>query len=344
LNGKAANGIIINRYNSKNLTGAVKRVENCVIHDINFNSMRYALLVGNGKSCITENVEFINNTIYNTPRSGLHCYEQYQGGTGYINNVVIRGNTVYNAGNNPTTAGSGIEIKNDCRNITIEFNYVHDNMQGVSVANDSSYPAPKNVMIENNIITHNDNNGLRIAKSGSKSVSIISNVIYNNTGPGINFASDLAGTIGARIHNNTLFHNTKGEISVSKSSAKFSTLEIKNNILIPSSGKPATCGSTEKITSQYNNLITNPGFKNTSNLPDGFIGTYGVDMRPNKDGLSLTSNSTGIGGGVDLGTSYNHAINSVTRTGSWDIGAYEFDSNNIMPIVPPKNLRTVTSN
>ncbi len=330
LNYKAVNGIIINRYYAKDLIGAVKRVENCVIHDIDSDSMRYGLLIGNGNSYDTEHVEVIGNTVYNTPRSAILGYEEYRGGTGHVDYVVYRGNEAYDAGRAANgTAGAGICIKNDCNHIIIEYNYLHDNLLGIAVSNDNGYPGPNDVTIKHNISSHNAKNGIYIANNSTKEVSIFSNVIYGNlhngsTGTGIHFESDLGGTVQARIYNNTLYQNANGEISIANSSADFSVLEIKNNILMPSAGKSAIYGSTGKITSQSNNLTANPNFKNTSNLPAGFVGTYGVDLRPDNDGLSVESGPA-IDGGVDLGADYNMAINSVVRPdGAWDIGAYEY--------------------
>lgn len=90
---------------------------------------------------------------------------------------------------------------------------------------------------------------------------------------------------------------------------------------------------------------SDPNFKNTLNLPFGFIGTYGIGMIPAADGLSISSGPA-IDNGAALGGSYSGAINySGTRSGltrpqrgGWDIGAYE--ASRPKPS-PPRNLRVV---
>ncbi|MGR9109125.1 MAG: choice-of-anchor Q domain-containing protein, partial [Gammaproteobacteria bacterium] len=78
--------------------------------------------------------------------------------------------------------------------------------------------------------------------------------------------------------------------------------------------------------------------------PTGFVGQFGVDLRPNSDGLSLASGSSGIDAGVSLAGAYNGSINSLSRPqgNSWDIGAYEF-STTTQPttLPPPQNFRIV---
>jgi hypothetical protein len=69
-----------------------------------------------------------------------------------------------------------------------------------------------------------------------------------------------------------------------------------------------------------------PLLKDLASLPAGFSGTYGVDMEPHPEGLSLTASSPARDGGAPLGPSYSSSVNSVTRPNGaeWDIGAYEF--------------------
>jgi len=45
---------------------------------------------------------------------------------------------------------------------------------------------------------------------------------------------------------------------------------------------------------------SDPRYKNTANLPTGFTGTYGVNLAPNNDGLSLQQGSPGIDQGIVL--------------------------------------------
>ncbi|MGR9107676.1 MAG: choice-of-anchor Q domain-containing protein, partial [Gammaproteobacteria bacterium] len=79
--------------------------------------------------------------------------------------------------------------------------------------------------------------------------------------------------------------------------------------------------------------------------PTGFVGQFGVDLRPNSDGLSLASGSSGIDAGVSLAGAYNGSINSLSRPqgNSWDIGAYEFKITGSLSLEPPLNVKIVAS-
>ena len=79
-----------------------------------------------------------------------------------------------------------------------------------------------------------------------------------------------------------------------------------------------------------------PNFKNISNLPTNFTGTYGTDMKPNNDGLSIKSGKA-IDNGYSLEIPYSNSINSVPRPegSGFDLGVYELQLNPS----PPKNFR-----
>jgi hypothetical protein len=91
-----------------------------------------------------------------------------------------------------------------------------------------------------------------------------------------------------------------------------------------------------------------PNFKNTSSLPTGFEGTFGIDMVPDSDGLLIESGDA-IDNGADLDSSLNGAINLSGRSGGWarpqgtrwDIGAYEAVTIFPPDTTPPANISTV---
>jgi hypothetical protein len=88
---------------------------------------------------------------------------------------------------------------------------------------------------------------------------------------------------------------------------------------------------------------SDPRYRNTANLPTGFTGTYGVNLAPNNDGLSLQQGSPGIDQGIVLGSSFAGSVNSVGRPAGagWDIGAYEYNSGGAVTPPAPTNLRIV---
>lgn len=73
-----------------------------------------------------------------------------------------------------------------------------------------------------------------------------------------------------------------------------------------------------------------PPFWDTTEIPTGFAGTFGVSMVPNANGLSFAS-GVAIDGGFALPDAFNGAINLSGISGTnarpqgsaWDIGAYE---------------------
>lgn len=109
------------------------------------------------------------------------------------------------------------------------------------------------------------------------------------------------------------------------SSATLSALE-KNNILNLLVDKPAIAGVTSKITAESNNLKSAADLKDPSDLPNGFIGDFGVDMRLNTEGLSVESGAA-TDGAIDLGTRYNQAINTVKRTGCGTLAHMSLEGN-----------------
>ena len=71
-------------------------------------------------------------------------------------------------------------------------------------------------------------------------------------------------------------------------------------------------------------------------------------MAPNTDGLSILSTSKALSSGINLGTSYNGAINlsgivgsPIRGTGMWDIGAYQYQSEGSHEPNMPQNFKIV---
>ena len=177
--------------------------------------------------------------------------------------------------------------------------------------------------------------GCIASTSDPKDVRIYGNLVYNSmSSGGFVISSDLKGTNSIRLYNNTFFN---APITVTPSGATYTTFDVRNNIAY---GGGIT--GSNFFTTNTNNLTTNPSFKNTGNLPNGFTGTYGVNMAPNADGLSLVSGSPALGAGTTLPSPYDNSIDSVARPGSgWDLGAYQ--STTISAPSPPTGL-TATVN
>jgi hypothetical protein len=352
-NGKVNNGIGINHpFYSGPLTGAVKRIENVIVHNTwsrtSLGQFTYGFIISNwgGVNARVENVELLNSVVRDTSRDGINLYPGDVNANAIIKNITIRGNEVYNTGQDPDYgAGSGILVKGHVQDAVIENNFVHGTKgAGLFInGNESNHfgVGPTNIHLRYNIVTVNNSHGaIRIydGQSGKdpKDVKIYGNIVYNSTANGGLLIDQDVGNINSlRVYNNTFYN---APVIVNNSAATFNPFEFKNNIVYYPSGTPIT--GANRFTTSSNNLTANPAFRNVASLPTGFVGTYGKDLAPNNDGLSLQLGSTAIDGGTSLGTSYGGSINSRTRPqgSAWDIGAYEFASSGVVAPSTPLNL------
>lgn len=347
-NRTASRGIMIKGNSS--LTGAIKRVENCEVHGTGdpvnrpTQYMYGIIVVPAGPNCTIRNVQLLNNIVYDTDHSVIALYAGYNTANVHIYDVLIRGNTIYGGYVDPTTGGPGLLLKNHVENIIVEENHFYNNGSNIIIQRvnaPAGTSAPTNITIRKNIFRGGEKGkgrGIYTHGSTPASVEIYGNLFFQNPLGGIKFESNLSGSASYKIYNNTFYNNGTGS-QVDVAGGTFSTLEIKNNILYP--GSINDRGG--RVTSQSNNLTTNLQFKNPSNLPTGFTGTHGVNLAPNKDGLSIISGPA-LDGGAVLGARYNTSINSITRptSGKWEIGAYQSGSN--LTISPPSGLRILAVN
>lgn len=331
---------INHRFWTTGLTDATKRLEDLYVHncvsDQASGDFRYGIIVSDGSPDATgmvSNVEILNCTVEDCGRDFI-CL--YPGNTGRVTNCLIRGCTAFGPQNDPSyTRGHGILVKGDVQDSIVEWNNCYDTAGSAIFVNGPESgpgPGPTTLTIRHNLCDTDpgSNNGaIRFFGTGTKSADVYGNIILENTVVG---GFEMGGNTGAltlNIYNNTLYNcymDLDGE-----------TCTIINNIVVPVSGTAIRniSGPSTLIT----NLTSTPNFKNTSNLPTAFTGTY-PNFTPNNDGLSIESGAA-IDLGTDLGSSYNISINSLTRTIDWDIGAYEFVSVPIrFPRVPDRNRRT----
>jgi hypothetical protein len=381
-NNKVTNGIEMNHsFYAGPLTGATKRIDNVIVHNTwsrqANGQYKYGLIVSNhgGTNGEVANVEILNSVIHDTSRDGLPIYPGDENADCIVRNVIVRGNTVYNTGQDPDYgAGSGIVVKGRVIDATIENNYV-TNTKGAGIfvnGNETNHfnVGPTNIHLRYNIVNVNTIHGsIRIYDGASgkdpKDIKVYGNIIYNNMlNAGFLINSDLGNSNTLRVYNNT-FYNTP--VYINNTAATFPMFEFKNNIIYYTGGVPLT--DSGKITSHSNNIYYgsgtlvrsngtnyvssnlssyettasagNPLFVKIDNLPTGFTGTYGIDLAPNATGLSLQQTSYGIDHGAILTSPYNGSINSINRPpgSGWDIGAYE--SSGAAPLAAPTNLRIV---
>jgi hypothetical protein len=381
-NGTASTGIDINHAHWQLMTGAIKRVANCIVHNVGGSftngDYTYGIIISNfgGTAGYAENVELVNNVVHDIARDGICLYPGDTSGSNRIRNITVRGNESYNTGTDPAyCCGAGYLIKGYVQDAFIEYNYAHDN-KGAAVfinSNETNHfgVGPTNIHIRYNILTNATNNGIIRIYDGSspgdpKNLKIYGNLIYNNTITGGLYAgsTDLLNTLSLWVYNNTFYN---APVFFGNSSATASTFEFRNNIIYYSGGTPLT-DAGGKITAHSNNIYYRPSgtlvssrgssytasslatyeasassgdplFKGPlTNLPNGFTGTFGVNLAPNRDALSLLQGSNGVDRGFVLPTDYAGSINSAARPvgAGWDLGAYELAGS--VPR-PPTNLR-----
>lgn len=226
------------------LTGATKRIENCVIHDTYSEApalYRYGIIISNwgGASAQITNVEILNNVIFNQSRTCINLYPSNSACGEYsIRNITIRGNECYDTAQDPGyNAGVGVVIKNCVHDAVVEYNYIHGDHgiwgEAILINSDvDNCEGPDNITIRYNILTANRGDGIYISRYGNHDVDIYGNLIFNcSTTQGIVFrdgSEALSDSIDYNIYNNTLYNNN---IVIGNFSATVRNLEVKNNII-----------------------------------------------------------------------------------------------------------------
>jgi hypothetical protein len=385
VNGQVATGIDINHGFWQLMNGATKRVKNCIVHNVYseqaLGQYKYGIIVSNHGDATgyAENVEILDNVVRDVSRDAICLYPGDENANSRIRNIVVRGNEVYNTGQDPQyCCGSGILVKGYVVDATVEYNYVH-NVKGASIFINSNETrhygnGPTNIHVRYNLVTNATANGAVLVYDGSggtdpKDLKIYGNIIFNSTvNGGLLFNSNLVGTLNVRVYNNTFYN---APVRIENSNATFATFEFKNNIVSYTGGVPFS-DAGGKVTAHSNNIYyrgsstlvssrgvnytqatlgtyettassNNPLFKNTAALPTGFTGVFGSNLTPNADGLSLQAGSVGVDRGVAIAAPYDGSINSVIRAtaGAWDLGAYEAGAATVRPPTPPVNLRII---
>lgn len=364
-NGISNNGVGFNMpFYTTPLTGAVKRVDNLIVHNnwsrVSLGQYTYGIIVSNhgGTAATVSNVEILNSVVHDTSRDGINLYPGDENANCIISNITVRGNEVYNTGLDPDYgAGSGIIVKGRVQNAIIENNYVHDIPKANLIFVNSNEThhfgfGPTKIHIRYNILNANNmGQGAILFYDGSggtdpRDVNVYGNLVYATTYNssklgGLWLDTTLVGANTLHVYNNTFYN---APVTVNNSAATFPVFEFKNNIVYLSGGGTPITGANS-FTASSNNLTTNPSFKNTANAPTGFAGTFGVDWAPKADGFSVLTGSPAIDAGTALASPYDGSINSLARPQgpAFDIGAYEYPAGGLSRPSPPTGL-TATVN
>lgn len=340
----------------------------------------YGIIASNhgGAAGACANVEFIDCIVHDVSRDAICLYPGDESNACTLTTCLIQHCEAYNTGQDPDYfAGAGILVKGRVIDATIEYNYCHD-VDGASIfvnSNETNHfgTGPQNIHIRYNIITNSTGNGAFLVYDGSggtdpKDIKFYGNIVFNSTvNSGALIHGSLNGTVQLLMYNNTFFN---APVLVENSGAVFSPFEFRNNIVYYTGGIPLTDPGV-KITAHSNNMFfrgsgtlvtsgassftsanlatyeatalsSDPTFTNTAALPSGFIGTFGVDLAPIPNGLSIQTGSPGVNAGLALAATYASSINSLSRPQgtSWDRGAYEI-SLSLVPPSPPTGFHFI---
>src|SRR3989441_10111041 len=98
-NTQVTNGVGINYpFYTSPLTGAVKRVDNLVVHNTwsrtSLGQFKYGIIISNwgGAAALVQNVEVLNSIVHDTSRDGLNLYPGDVSADCVIQNITVRGN------------------------------------------------------------------------------------------------------------------------------------------------------------------------------------------------------------------------------------------------------------
>ncbi len=371
-------GVGINWPNSyNNLTGAVKRIENCHVHHTGYDREQgdggysYGILVGAiGKK--TKNVEVLNCLVHDTARTGITIYPETTP-AGAIESVVVRNCEVYNTGVNSESVGRSISVISDCKDILVEYNYIHTGAGELGVhAVQSHNRGPTNVTFRYNVVIGGDRKGFadESARTQQRQYNVYGNLFIQCADYGVHIFNPSPNCI-AKFYNNTFFDNCQDSNAREVYFASASStpdIEFINNIVWARSGSYAMYDSSGDTIMHSNNLYyrngggnvvynggstytaatasnyedtaqsADPLFIDTNSLPTSVNSTSGV----NNDGLQPQSGSVAI----DNGTSGFGSIDidgTSIPVGDRDIGAYESspDGGEIQIPEPPSRPRVV---
>lgn len=211
-----------------------------------------------------------------TQRSGTSAIEVYNS-----DDVVIQTNETYDTVRKAGGADfNGIDADRASTNVVIQYNYVHDNGDGILLAQFAFGDS----IIRYNLILNSSRMGINLHSDSSANNQTYNNLFYT-TGSGalVNTSGNgehLAATYGLR---NNIFHSTSASATVVTGSG----VTYASNLY---SGVSAVGGDGSARTG-------NPMFVNAASIPDGDENGPAV---AGLDGFKLMAGSPAIGNGVSI--------------------------------------------
>ncbi len=297
-----------------------------------------------------------NNTIKNTKLEGIYM-GHYNYMVGDITGIIIENNTVIDCG---LGSEGDIDIKPSCNGAIVRYNKHYRTEGTTSGAASGVVVAADNVQIYGNEIynmSQKSNDwgfGIYLNADGDASTGltitsalIYNNLIYDNDRSGIKLTANKAGynMSGVKIYNNTIIGCGTQGIQATAWNATLTIEDMKNNIISSNAEYDIYVSGNVTITAADNNLYykasgsswfyggektwnqwTTLGFdSNGKNEPP----SLGINYKP--DSIDDPS----VDAGISVGSIFGEDKDRLARSGSWDIGAYEFH----ITLAAPTNVR-----
>ena len=328
-------------------TAADVTISNCVIRD----NAGWGIWVDNDFAAGA----IINSKIYGNGWGSARDAHQYAGIQGYLGNLNITDNTIYENVTGPTGFPShshGIYALVTPAVCTIRGNRIHGHTNGSGV----KVVGSANVI--QNVIYGNAYTGIDTGQNeGTNVVYVLShNVVYgnntNNTGAGINEQEKGSGTISLSLYNNTVYQNgNTGQFEL-RIRDNLSVLTVRNNLFFATPTRRTagiSVAQTGAVTIDNNlhwradgnpNIIYNDNDRTWTEWKALGFDTQGINADPlfidaaGAD-FQLKPLSPCIDAGSDVGLTV--ATDTSMNGSAPDIGAYEFNQALEGP-QPPRNL------
>jgi hypothetical protein len=268
---------------SQNLTGATKRVDNCLVHSTyscqSSGEYNYGIILRSISTYWVDDVEIINTVVYDQSRGCYNLYPYEDSPDNLLSNVIVRGCECYNSGVDPSYgSGNGLMVKNEVSTATLEFNYIHD-IQGTTgncaiINTDETLTnGPQGIVLRYNIFENCNADGVHIrseepGSGGTISGEIYGNIIHANSGTNaIKLDGGVEGTVSyLKIYNNTIYDEG---ITIESNSATINTLEVKNNIINSTSSYIPLTDVDGDIIAHNNNIYYREGGGTLVSAPGG---------------------------------------------------------------------------
>lgn len=230
-------------------------------------------------------------------------------------------NEVFNGGD-PINGGEGIDVKEGCKNGTINDNYIHNlTRRGIYIDAGGllgfTPPLTTNIKVYNNISINNyrdgsalGTHGMAIMTEGSGDVTdieVYNNFFINNDADGFMIYKHPAGTgsvSNIKITNNTLYGNARHGILINFEGAE--DIDVRNNIAYGNTNTNLSFQAGSYVES--NNLTSDPLFDNISEL-----------------NFKITGMSPAVNAGTDTNAP-NYDFEGEPRIQGIDIGADQYST------------------